>query len=310
MPGERNMDLHRLEVFCKVVELQSFTRAGEAIYLSQPTVSEHIRSLEETLNEKLIDRLNRKVLPTPAGRILYQYARQILRLRHEAMQAIKAYRGQIAGLLALGAGTIPGTYYLPECIGVFKRSYPALQINLKISGSRLVADDVLRGDLEAGVIGARWSDSGLEWEEIFFDELVLTVFPQHRWAGRESIVLSELEREPFILRERYSGTRKVMTDILERHGFNMNRLCVVAEMSATEAVRQSIKAEIGVSILSRQAISEDLGSGALKSVTIKGIEFFRPFYLVTPRNRELSPGCAIFLDHLRAESKILFHGVV
>ncbi len=304
------MDLHRLEVFCKVVELQSFTRAGEAIYLSQPAVSEHIRSLEETLNERLVDRLNRKVLPTPAGRILYQYARQILRLREEAMQAIGVYRGQVAGLLSLGASTIPGTYYLPECIGVFKRSHPSVHINLKISGSRLVADEVLRGDLETGVIGAKWSDSGLDWEEIFFDELVLTVFPQHRWAERESIALTELEGEPFILRERHSGTRKVMIDILERHGFKMNRLSVVAEMSATEAVRQSIKAEIGVSILSRQAISADLEWGTLKSVTIKGIEFFRPFYLVTPRNRELSPGCAIFLDHLRAESKLLFHKLV
>ena len=127
------MDIHRLEVFCKLVELKSFTKAAEAVFLSQPTVSEHIRSLESELQEKLIDRLGREALPTQAGKIVYKYAQKIIQLRNEAVQAIENYKGNLAGHLYIGASTIPGTYILPEIIGLFKAQYPAIQVTLKIS---------------------------------------------------------------------------------------------------------------------------------------------------------------------------------
>ncbi|MDH4333589.1 MAG: LysR family transcriptional regulator, partial [Desulfobulbaceae bacterium] len=164
------MDLHRLEVFCKVVELKSFTKAAEAIFLSQPTVSEHIRSLEEMLEERLVDRLGREVLPTQAGQLLYKYARKLLRLQQETIQAMADYRGVLAGHLSLGASTIPGAYILPQRIGAFKRLHPAIQLTLSIGNSRTVADGVLAGDTEFGVVGARWSDPSLEWLEILEDE--------------------------------------------------------------------------------------------------------------------------------------------
>ncbi len=102
------MDIHRLEVFCKVYEMRSFTKAADAVFLTQPTVSEHLRALEEMVGEKLVDRLGREVLPTPAGKILYQYARDIIRLRNEALQAIARYKGTLSGHLTIGASTIPG----------------------------------------------------------------------------------------------------------------------------------------------------------------------------------------------------------
>ncbi|MDH3347500.1 MAG: selenium metabolism-associated LysR family transcriptional regulator [Desulfobulbaceae bacterium] len=293
------MDIHRLEVFCKVVELQSFTRAGEEIYLSQSTVSEHIRSLETILEEKLVDRLNRKVLPTPVGRILYGYAKEILRMRLNAIQAITAFRGRVAGLIPLGASTIPGTYYLPEYIGTFREQHPDIRVNLNIASSRTIADEVLAGECEAGMIGAKWNDYSLDWQEIFMDELILCVHSGHPWRHREEIDIKELAKEPFILRERGSGTRKVMMDFLADHGFKIDKLQVAAEMNSTETIRRSIKAGIGISILSRQAVLEDLANGSLSVVPIKGIQFYRPFYLITAKKRELSPGCSLFLDHLR-----------
>jgi DNA-binding transcriptional LysR family regulator len=300
LEGIAAMDLHRLEVFCKVVELKSFTRAAEAVHLSQPTVSEHIRSLEETAGVKLLDRLGREVMVTQAGRILYRYAQQLLRLRREAMQALHQYRGKLAGHLSLGASTIPGTYILPVLIGGFKSGYPEIQLTLRIANSRLTAQEVLGGDLELGVVGARWQETSLEWEELFADELVLAVYPEHPWVGRTSVSPLELQREPFILRERFSGTRKVMSAILEEHDFEPGKLRVVAEMGSTEAVRQSIKARIGISILSRRAVAEDLDRGTLMSVPLAGIDMRRPFYLITRKNREHSPLCAVFLEHLRS----------
>jgi Transcriptional regulator len=297
------MDLHRLEVFCKVVELRSFTKAAEAVLLSQPTISEHIRTLEETLGEKLLDRLGREVFPTPAGQILYQYAKKMLRLREEAIQAMATYKGELSGQLILGASTIPGTYILPKIIGSFKAQHPSIQLMLKISSSGKIVEAVLGGDLEIGLVGSRWRDRRLKTEEIFSEELVLAVYTEHPWSERNEVGMEEIYGQPFILRERDSGTRKVMSQILEAHGFDFSKLNVVAEIATTQAVVEGIKARIGISILSRQAVEEDLRRGSLVAVPLRGIRFERPFYLIQRANRQLSPLCEAFLAHLRAKSQ-------
>jgi len=297
------MDLHRLEIFCKVVELRSFTRAAEAALLSQPTISEHIRTLEEMLGEKLLDRLGREVFPTQAGQILYRYAQRMLRLREEAIQAIATYRGELSGQLVLGASTIPGTYILPKIIGSFKEQHPSIQLMLRISSSGKIVEAVLRGDLEIGLIGSQWNDRRLKTEEISSEELVLAVYPKHPWSSRDEVGMEEIYGEPFILRERDSGTRMVMSQILEAHGFDFSELSVVAEMATTQSVVQSIKAGIGISILSRQAVEEDLKRGSLVAVPLRGIRFHRPFYLIQRANRQLSSLCEAFLTHLRRETR-------
>jgi DNA-binding transcriptional LysR family regulator len=299
------MDLHRLEVFCKVVELKSFTRAAEAVFLSQPTVSEHIRSLEETLDERLLDRLGREALPTQAGQILYRYARKILRLREEALQAMKSYRGTLAGHLFLGASTIPGTYILPQQIGAVKKLHPAIEITLAIDNSRKVADQVLANAMEFGIVGARWSDPALEWREIFADELVLAVYPEHPFAREKEIAPVRLLAEPFIIRERDSGTRRVTSQLLEKH-LDLSLLKVVAEMGSTEAVRQSIKSRIGISILSRRALADDIACGSLTTVPLSGIRLLRPFYLINRKNRLLAPVCEAFISFIQeADQEVL-----
>jgi DNA-binding transcriptional LysR family regulator len=294
------LDLHRLEVFCKVVELRSFTKAGEEMLLSQPTISEHIRSLEEKLGEKLLDRLGREIIPTPVGNILYRYAHKMLQLREDAIQAVARVKGELSGPLILGASPDPGTYILPKIVGSFKASHTSTQITIKILGIAEIVEAVLRGGLEIGLIGSEWKDSRLELEEISSDELTLTVFPGHPWCGRKEVLLEEIYGESFILRERGSGTRMVVDRMLEKHGFDFAKLFVVAEMATTEAVRQSIKAGIGISILSKRAIAEDLDRGSLHAVSLKAIRFVRPVYLIQRKKRHLSPICSAFLEHLRA----------
>lgn len=294
------MEIRRLEVFCKVVELKSFTRAAEAALLSQPTVSEQIRLLEEALGEKLLDRLGREVLPTPAGEILYRYARRILQLRDEAQQAIREFGGRLAGQLRLGASTIPGTYLLPRLLESFKAHHPAIQATLKIAGTAVVAGDLLDGNLELGLIGAPWKDPRLECSELFGDELVLAVHAEHPWSKRRAIAPEELADEPFILRENGSGTRMVMSQALKESGFDPARLTVVAEMESTEAVRQGIKAGLGISILSFLAVEEDVRWGSLMTVPIKGVCMERSFYLIRRKNRQLSPLGLAFFRHLQS----------
>lgn len=296
------MDIHRLVVFCKVIELQSFTKAADAVCLTQPTVSEHIRALEESLGEKLVDRLGREVLPTPAGKILYQYARDIIQLRDEAIQALEKFKGNLSGNLVIGSSTIPGTYILPQLIGSFKSLHPSIQIRVRISSSAEVVDRILDGGVEFGLIGARWDDRRILLEEVFSDELVLIVYPEHRWAKAPSVEIEQIADEPFVFREKGSGTRIVMTRALEAAGFPMSRMRVIAEMGSTEAVRQAVKARIGVAIVSSQAVAEDLERRTLVALPLKEMQISRPFYLAQRKNRQPSPLCTAFLNHLRAEA--------
>lgn len=299
------MDIHRLQVFCKVLEMKSFTKAAEAVFLTQPTVSEHIRILEEEVGEKLIDRLGREILPTPVGKILYQYAKDLIRIRNSAVQAINKFKGDLSGHLLIGGSTIPGTYILPALLGAFKARYPSILVTLKIGGSGEIVERLMEGNLELGLIGVKWDDRRIILEEIFSDELVLTVYPDHPWAKRRSIQLDELAGEPFILRERGSGTRMVMNQSLEIHGFSPARLIVVAEMGSTEAVRQGVKARIGISILSFQAVAEDLDRGTLVSVPLDGVTLSRSFYLARRKSRQPSPLCTAFLNYVREQATIM-----
>jgi DNA-binding transcriptional LysR family regulator len=297
------MELRKLDVFCKIVELKSFTRTAEAVLLSQPTVSEHIRNLEEELGQKLVDRLGREVLPTPAGKLLYGYAKKIQRLQHDALQAIEQYSGKLIGRLMLGSGTIPGTYILPYIIGQFRGEYPSIKATLRIAGSRLIAKEVVSGELELGVIGANWNDASLEWQEIFSDHLALVVHPKHRWANRDSVNPEELLTEPFILRETDSGTRKVVEQILADHGIKAANMEEVAEIGSTAAIKEAVRAGLGVSILSERAVADDVRYGTLTTVALKGVRLERPFYIIRRKNRELSPVASVFQDYLLLEAE-------
>ncbi len=293
------MDIRRLEVFCKVVDLGSFTRAAEASLLSQPSVSEHVRALEEHFDEKLIDRLGRRAQPTHAGKILYQYARRIIQLKDEATQAISQFQGTLSGKLAVGASTIPGAYLLPRLIEDFKTSYSCVELMLKISGTSQIVEEVINGHLELGLVGTMWKDQRVECQPLFADDLVLMVHPHHEWVQRSSVLPAELLDVPFILREPGSGTRIEMTKALKGVGVECGHLQVVAEMGSNEAVRQGVRAKIGVSILSLLSVQEDIERGSLVHVPIEGLAMPRSFYLVQRRNRQLSPLAAAFCSHLQ-----------
>jgi DNA-binding transcriptional LysR family regulator len=281
-----------------VVELKSFTKAADAVLLSQPTISEHIRQLEESLGEKLLDRLGRQALPTPVGKILYRYARRIIQLRDEALQTIAEFRGTPAGKLTIGASTIPGAYILPTLIERFKALYPAVRLTVKIAGTGFISRDLANGDIELAIIGAPSKDQDLDCQERFSDELVLAVPPGHPLTHSPATAVDELSQYPFLLREEGSGTRFVMSEMLRAHGFDPEKLNIVAEMGSTEAIRQGIKARLGISILSSLAIAEDLHNGTLVKVSLAGISMVRPLYLVQRKNRQHSPIALAFLDFL------------
>src|SRR6266851_6491364 len=160
------MDLRRLEIFAKVAELGSFSRAAEALFLTQPTVSEHVRALEDELGVQLLDRLGRGATPTHAGRLLLGYARRMLALQREARQALDQFQGRMSGELVVGGSTIPGEYVLPALIGTFKTKYPDISVSLLIGDSRQVTEWVEDGRVELAIVGARPTQRVLDAREL------------------------------------------------------------------------------------------------------------------------------------------------
>ncbi|QTA90689.1 selenium metabolism-associated LysR family transcriptional regulator [Desulfonema magnum] len=295
------MDLWQLHIFCKVTELKSFSKAGKAIHLSQPTVSSHIKYLEEHFGCRLIDRLSKEAVPTKAGELLYEYARKLIALRDEAETAMSEFHGNIRGSLVIGGSTIPGVHILPQIIGAFVRIYPDVTISLIIGDTEKTISDILSGVLELGIVGAETRTKGILQEKLIEDEMQLIVPATHKWARKKNIDLRKLSEEPFIVRESGSGTLKSVRDSLTRAGYSIDALKIIAEMGSTQAVIQGIKNNVGISVLSTIAVSEDLKAGTLKALAIKKLNLRRCFYLTRHKYRTLSPLCQIFMDFIKKE---------
>lgn len=295
------MDLWQLHIFCKVVELKSFSKAGEAVHLSQPTVSSHIRDLEEHFSCRLIDRLAREAVATKAGELLYGYARRLISLREETETALSVFHGKIKGRLAIGGSTIPGTYVIPRLIGSFKTRYPDVIISLVIGDTAKIINATLSGELELGIVGAKTENKNISQQPLIDDEMCLVVPANHKWFRKKKIEMDMLLREPFIIRERGSGTLKSIQQNLSGSDIHIDDFNVVAEMGSTEAVCQAIKSGVGVSIVSIIAVSEELRAGTLKALTIAGFNLRRNFYLTLHKYRSLSLLGNTFIEHIRKE---------
>jgi DNA-binding transcriptional LysR family regulator len=296
------MDLRQLEVFAAVYELRSFSRAASTLRLTQSTVSEHVRLLEEELGTRVFDRLSRETVPTRAGELLYGYARQMLLLRTEARQALDQFLGQVTGALLVGASTIPGEYVLPAAIGRFHERHPRVTITLQISDSRGIAQAVLDGQVDVGVVGADPGNRVLEVRSLMPDELVLALPPGHPWSGRGEATLDELRAEPLIVREPGSGSRQALERALESSGRSLADMRVIAEMGSTGAIKQAVKAGVGLSIMSGRAVEDESRHGLVACVKLKDLPVTRQFYVVTRAGRSRSPLCQAFLEFLESET--------
>lgn len=295
------MDCRQLEVFLKVVELKSFSKAAEALGLSQPTVSGHILALEQELELKLLDRLGREVAPSKAGKILQGYAAKILRLRDEASQAMDQFKGEMRGRLEVAASTIPGTYILPPHLKAFSARYPELSVAVRIGDSQDVAREVLERRVEIGVVGAKPSSAKLLSEPVARDELVLVVPPGHPWEAREEVDLAELGGQPVLVREQGSGTRKRFEQALQAAGLSVTELNQAAELETNEAIKQAVASSLGVAVISNLAVSEELQYGSLKALPLRGASLQRTFFIIRRRGANLSPASEAFLAFLRQE---------
>lgn len=293
------MDVWHLKIFQQVVKLKSFSLAAKAVNLTQPTVSSHIKELENHFGCRLLDRLGRQAQPTRGGELLFAHAEKILAQLQETETAMAGFLGKISGRLSIGGSTIPGGYILPRVIGQFLNRHQNVHISLIVGDTEQIIEDILTSRLELGVVGARSETSRILQTRLIEDDLRLIVPARHKWKKKKRVSLNMMLSEPFIIRESGSGTRKTLQQRLAEMGGDISRLNIIAEMGSTAAVIQGIKNNIGISILSPIAVAEELAAGTLKALTVSGMRLKRHFYLTVHQDRYASPLCAAFADFLR-----------
>jgi len=281
------MDLRHLETFVKIAELNSFTKAAEELYITQPTVSKQIVDLEGYFGVRLIDRTKRQVILTRAGEILYKYGKDFMALRKETIDALEAFKGLKKGTVIVGASTIPGIYILPQVLNTFREQYNGIRIKLIVSDSKDVMEKMEQGFIDVGFVGSRDTTKKLEFRKLIEDTIVF-IAPR---GYPTSIDIEGLKKYPFIMREQGSGTRNFFHLALKKIGINsLTDLQVVAELTDTEAIKEAVKSGMGISCISKMAVNVDISQGHVTTVRVEGMDDLRrSFYVISRKGRSLLP---------------------
>jgi DNA-binding transcriptional LysR family regulator len=293
------MDTRQLAAFCEVVERRSFSQAAERLGVTQPAVSLQVRSLEERLGQRLLDRSGRRVETTEAGVVLYRNAKRLLQAEQQLLDALEQEAGgELKGTLAIGASTGPGAHLVPILLCEFQRRHPAVRVSLTISDTQAVIERVGARDLELGVVGARGRNRSLVFEPLAVDEIVLAVPAGHRFDGRE-VTLDELGTETLVVMQEGAGVRHVVDEALRRAGLRLRELGSALELGLQESVKSAVGAGFGVAFISRTAIERELETGALGTARVEGLEPARQIYLVRGRGREATRASDAFVAFAR-----------
>ena len=279
------MDTKQLAAFCAVVERKSFSEAAERLGVTQPAVSQQIRSLEERVGQQLLDRSGRRVEPTEAGNRLYRSAQRLLALERQLLEEVAGEaEGPLRGQLAIGASTGPGGTVVPVLLCEFAEANPDVTIDLTISDTQTIVDRVARRELELGIVGATPRNRSVAYEPFFRDEVVLVCPPGHRFAGK-TVSLDDLRGERLIVMQEGAGVRQVIEDELREAGTRLRDLDVRLELGLQESVKSAVEAGHGVTFISRTAVEPELAAGTLAEAGVRGLEPSREISLVRATGR-------------------------
>lgn len=283
------MDERRLAVFVEVARQASFSRAAASLHVSQPAVSQQIAALEAELGARLLERNRRSVRLTEAGKEVLARAEPLLRDLRELRRAVTATAGLVAGDLRVAASLTIGDYVLPPVLGHFGRRYPRVRVRVTMENTERVGRSLVEDRADLGFIEGPLTLAGVQLRPFRQDELVVIAAAEHRWARLSSVPPAELVEEPLILREPGSGTRQVMEDHLRAAAIDPARLRVVMELSGIEAIKTAVAAGVGVSVMSRSAVANELRLGLLIARPVRGVPMWRTLATATATNRLLSP---------------------
>jgi DNA-binding transcriptional LysR family regulator len=292
-----HLNLHRLSIFMTVVETGGFSAAAQKLYMSQPSVSNHVRNLEQSLQTTLIDRSGPRIRLTAEGEVLVEYARRVFLLTEEAVAAIREVSGVQTGRLEVGGTTTVGTYLLPHLLARFRERHHNIECDIVVGNNGQIVKRLLDGELGLAIVAGQPGAPQLKTETVLDERLLLVAAPGHRLAkAAAGITPADLSGERFLLREPGSQTRDLQEAALI--GWDLDDMAK-ADMWGPETIKQSVAAGLGISLISEHAIDAEVRDGRLAVLEVEPALRSRPVVVAYRRDRLLSPAERAFLGLVR-----------
>jgi len=290
------MDVRDLQVFLSVARHLNYTRAGEEVNLSQPSVSVRMRQLERELGTKLFDQLGKRIALTEAGELLVPYANRVIAAMNDARHAIDELQGLERGSLQIGASTTPGMYLVPGVIAHFKQQYPKIEMHLTVKDTRQIEVGVIKNEFDFGFVGGHLAGDEVEVVPWLTDELVLIAPAGHCLASKRIVKPQDLLTEKFILREEGSATRAVVASHLRKFSIEPDS---VMEMANPESVKKAVQNGLGIAFISMFAVETELRARTLVAVKVPALQVSRELKIVYRKDKHLSRAAKAFIDMAR-----------
>ena len=292
------MEFKQLEAFVAVVDYGSFSEAARKLYLTQPTISAHVRSLEEELHTKLILRTTKKTTITTRGYQLYDSAVRMLEIRNNLLEN---FTGVQKHMIDLAASTIPSSYLLPEILAAFGKTHPDIYFHSIQADSAESINRVLDGTVDLALVGQNTRDETCVSLPFCQDELVIATPITNHYLGlqNKSVTFEDFIKDPIIIREKGSGTKKEMDLFLEQIGVTPSDLNVIARMNDLEGIKKSIVNGLGISILSARSAIDLQKTKQILLFPLEESAHKRTFYIVYSKNRILKPHVRQFIQFVQ-----------
>ena len=291
-----SMDVRDLQVFLSVAKHLNYTRAGEEVNLSQPSVSVRMRQLERELGTNLFDQLGKKIALTEAGELLVPYATRVIAAMNDARHAIDELQGLERGSLRIGASTTPGMYLVPKTIAQFKQRYPKIEMHLTVKDTRQIEEGVIKNEFDFGFVGGHLTGDEVDVVPWLTDKLVLIVPVGHRLARKRIVKPQDLLSEKFIIREEGSATRAVVANHLRECSIEFE---AIMEMANPESVKKAVQNGLGIAFISAFAVETELQAKTLVAIKIKALKISRDLKIVYRKDKHHSTAARAFLEASR-----------
>lgn len=279
------MTLHQLKLLCALARHRSLTRVGEELFLSQPAVTLQLQALQREAGVALYERLGKTLHLTDAGQTLARYAQRILALVEEAESAVQALHQSNGGRVRVGASNTPGIYLLPPLLSGFHREYPTVHLTIEVANTQLIAEKILRNELDLGVVGGALDRRELTIVPWMIDTLVLVVSVDHPWAQKKVVSPEELQTEQLLGRELGSATRQTYEQAFLQRGLTLPQ---TIEIGGVEAIKRAVEAGLGVAILSTYSVAREVEDGRVAIVSFKDFPISRPLSVIYHKDKALT----------------------
>jgi len=289
------MDIETLKLFCDAIEGKNLTQVALANGISQPAVSQRLKTLEQKIGKPLIERHGSEIFLTEAGEIVHNGAKRIIAELREMERRVQEISGNSGGQVRVASIYSVGLYELDTCIKIFLTKYPEVQVHIEYSSASKIYQDVVNGSVDLAVVAYPTKNPLLFSIPFREDELVLICSPDHPFSQYKSISINQIDSQPFVAFQKHIPTRKALDDIFRRHGVAIFHK---AEFDNIELIKRAVEINLGISVVPSIPVKSEVQTGTLKALTIAEGPFMRPIAVVYRRGWSLPSAVRNFMDVL------------